>query len=155
MHNVAVLYPTLATYATNTYRAPAHLFVTRSKELKSTEGTTQGDPLAMSFYAKSLQPLITHLNLSSNAKQCWYADNATGAVWLEELREWCDGLNEKGPSLGYYPNAKKCWLVTKPEKENEAMEVFGEKAIKISTQSQKHLGAVLGSRTYPEEYVKG
>ena len=60
-----------------------------------------------------------------------------------------------GPSLGHYPNAKKCWLVTKPEKENEAMEIFGDTAIKIWTQGQKHLGAVLGSRAYLEEYMKG
>ena len=133
LHNVAVLCPTLATYAPNTFRASARHFVTGGKELKSTEGTTQGDPLAVSFYAISLQPLITHLNLSSNAKQCWYTDDATCAGSLEELRKWWDGLNEMGPSLGYYLNAKKCWLVTKPEKENEAMEVFGDTAIKIST----------------------
>ena len=155
MHNVAVLCPALATYATNTYRSPARLFVMGGKELKSTEGTTQGDPLAMSLYAISLQPLITHLNLSSNIKQFWYADDATGAGSLDELRKWWDGLNEMGPSLGYYPNAKKCWLITKPEKENEAKELFGDTAINISTQGQKHLGAVLGSRTHLEDYVKG
>ena len=38
LHNVAVLCPSLATYATNTYRAPACHFVMGSKELKSTEG---------------------------------------------------------------------------------------------------------------------
>ena len=47
------------------------------------------------------------------------------------------------------------WLVTKPEKENEAMEVFGDTAIKISTQGQKHMGTVLGSRPYLEEYMRG
>ena len=49
LHNVAALCPILGTYATNTYRAPARLFVTGGKELKCTEGTTQGDPLAMSL----------------------------------------------------------------------------------------------------------
>ena len=88
LHNVAVLCPSLATYVTNTYRAPACHFVMGSKELKSTEGTTQGNPLAMSFYAISLQPLITHLNVSSNAKQCWYADHITCAGSLKELRKW-------------------------------------------------------------------
>ena len=139
-HNVAVLCPILATYATNTYRAPVRLFVTGGKELKSTEGTTQRDPLAMCVYAISLQPVITYFNLSSNAKQCWYADDATGAGSLEELRKWWDGLNEMGPSLGYYPNAKKCWLVTKQENENEAKEVFGDTAINISTEGQKTSG---------------
>ena len=153
LHNVAVLCPFLATYAFNTYKAPARLFVTGGKELKSTEGATQGDPLAMSFYAISLQPLITRLNSSSNAKQYGYADDATGAGSLEELRKWWDELNALGPSLGYLPNARKCWLVIKPEKEKAAKEVFGNSAINISTQGKKHLGAVLGSRTHLKEYV--
>ena len=97
LYNVAALCPTLAPYASNTYRASVRLFVTGGKELKSTEGTTQGGPLAMILYALSLQPLITHLNLSSNSKQCWYADDATGAGSLVELKKWWDGLNEIGP----------------------------------------------------------
>ena len=111
----------------------------------------------MSLYAISLQPLITHLNLSSNSKQCWYADDTPGAGSLKELKKWWDGLNEIGPSMGYYPNAKKCWLVTKPEKENEAREIFSDTAINISTQGQKHLGieALELTRTLLEEYVKG
>ena len=35
------------------------------------------------------------------------------------------------------------------------MDVFGDTAIKIWTQDQKHLGAVLGSRSYLEEYMRG
>ena len=35
------------------------------------------------------------------------------------------------------------------------MEVFGDTAIKISTQGQKHVSAVLGSRPYLEEYMRG
>ena len=43
----------IATYVTNTYRVPARLFVVSGSELKSAEGTTHGDPLAMSMYAIS------------------------------------------------------------------------------------------------------
>ena len=50
----------------------ARLFIVGEKELKSSEGTTQGDPLAMSIYAISLQPLITQLNVSSFAKHGWF-----------------------------------------------------------------------------------
>ena len=63
----------------NTYRRAARLFVTGGKELRSEEGTTKGDPLAMSLYAISLQPLITRLQIASEAKQCWFADDATGS----------------------------------------------------------------------------
>ena len=35
------------------------------------------------------------------------------------------------------------------------MEVFRNTATNISTQGQKHLGAVLGSKTYLEDYTNG
>ena len=86
--------------------------------MTSAEGATQGDTLAMSLYAISLQPLITRLNSSSLTKQCWYADDRAGAGTLRELRKWWNVLNEMGPSLGYYSNAKKCWILTKKGKED-------------------------------------
>ena len=46
-------------------------------------------------------------------------------------------------------------LKTKLGKEDAAREVFRDTAINISTQGQKHLGTVLGSRTYLEGYVNG
>ena len=111
--------------------------------------------MALSHYAISLQPLITRLNSSSLTKQCWYADAAAAAGALRELRKWWDVLTEMGTSSGYYPNAKKFWLLTKQGKEDSAREVFLYTTINISTQDQKHLGAVLGSRAYLEEYVNG
>jgi len=108
LHNIRVLCPVMSTYAISTYREPARLFIIGGKELRSVEGTTQGDPLAMSPYAVSLQPLITRLGISSRAKQCWFADDATGAGSVKELKKWWDELVKTGPSLGYYPSAKKC-----------------------------------------------
>ena len=108
----------------------------------------------MVIYAISLQHLITRLGISCDAKQqCWYADDASGSGSLEAIKQWWDELTEAGPNLGYYPNAKKCWLITKPEKLERARVIFEETAINISTQGQKHLGAALGSKEYLEEYV--
>jgi len=67
--------------------------------------------------------------------------------------KWCDELLAAGPALGYYPNAKKCWLVVKPEKLKEANDVFSGTGINITTEGRKHLGAALGQRSYLEEYV--
>ena len=50
---------------------------------------------------------------------------------------------------------EKVLVVTKPEREETAKEVFGETMINITTEGQKHLGAALGSRYYLEEYVGG
>ena len=51
------------------------------------------------------------------------------------------------------PNAKKCWLITKPEKEKHAKAMFEGTAINISTEGHQNLGAVLGSRKHLEDYV--
>lgn len=153
LHNVRVICLAIAIYLINTYRAPARLFVVGGEELESSEGTTQGDPLAMSLYAVSLQPLITRLTIASPAKQCWYADDATGSGSLDGLKKWWEELEESGPGLGYFPNAKKCWLIVKPCREEKARELLAGRAINVTTEGQKHLGAALGSRSYLEEYV--
>ena len=120
LHNIRALCPTLATYVINTYRQPARLFITGGEELISAEGTTQSDPLSMSLYAISLQPLITRLHVSSAAKQCWFGDDATGSGPLRDVRKWWDELSESGPPLGYFPNTKNCWLIIKAEREQVA-----------------------------------
>ena len=48
---------------------------------------------------------------------------------------------------------KKCRLITKPEKEHAAMEVFDDTVINITTEGHKHPGAALGLRSYLEEYM--
>ena len=49
LHDTRVLCPILSTYVINTYRQSARLFITSCEELLSAEGTTQGDPLAVSL----------------------------------------------------------------------------------------------------------
>ena len=139
LHNIRVLCPSIATYAINTYREPARLFIVGGQKLRSSEGTTQGDPLAMSLYAISLQPLITRLQVKSAASQCWYADDATGCGSLGNVKTWWDELMVSGPPLGYFPNLQKCWLIVKPEKERPAKEIFSETTISITTEGRKHL----------------
>ena len=55
--------------------------------LRSEEGTTQGDPLAMPMYALGVLPLIDCI--SGYLMQVWYADDATACGSLSELRLWC------------------------------------------------------------------
>ena len=47
MHNISVLCPSLATYVKNTYEIAPRLLAAKDLELKSEEGTTQGDLVAM------------------------------------------------------------------------------------------------------------
>ena len=152
LHNIRILCPIIAVYAINTYRHSARLFITGGKEILSTEGTTRGDPLAMGLYALSIQPLITSLQAQSDAKQCWFADDASGAGTISEIKQWWDALNLLGPDLGYFPNAKKCWIIAKPEKQALAREVFNDTAVNVTVEGQRHLGAVIGSRDFLENF---
>ena len=104
----------------------------------SAKGTTQGDPLAMGLYALSIQPLITSLQVASSVKQCWFADDASGAGSITEIKKWWDVLSTLGPDFGYFPN-NKCWIITKPAKEENVREVFKETSINVTVQGQKHL----------------
>ena len=153
LNNIRILCPMVATYAINTYRLPIRLFVLGGQEMKSSEGTKQGDPLSMALYAISLQPLITRLHITSSTKQCWFADDASGAGTAIQLKKWWDTLIEDGPEYGYHPKDDKCWLITKPEKEEIIREIFKETEINITTEGKRHLGAVVGSRSYLNEYV--
>ena len=85
LHNVRHVCPSLATILINTYRAPSDLFID-GDVLLSKEGTTQGDPLAMPFYALATVPLIKWL--TSFVKQTWYADDATATGKIDDLRTW-------------------------------------------------------------------
>ena len=108
----------------------------------------------MCLYAVSLQPLLARLNASTEfVRQCWFADDATGAGSLGELKKWCGVLSESGLTLGYFLNEKKCWLIVKLETEEAARDLFGQRSINSSTLGQKHLGAVLGSRSYIKRSV--
>ncbi|CAB4003404.1 Hypothetical predicted protein, partial [Paramuricea clavata] len=112
LHNIRVLCPIIAAYAINTYRQPARLFIVGSKEIVSAEGTTQGDPLAMAFYAISTLPLTTSLQAASTVKQCWFADDASGAGRVTQIKDWWDALNTLGPNLGDCASTMAFYKVT-------------------------------------------
>ena len=77
------------TVITYTYRTDAFLF-TGGRTIFSSEGTTQGDPLAMAMYTIGTLPLISRL--TGLVKQCWYADDSAAGGKLSKLKQWWDLL---------------------------------------------------------------
>ena len=120
-YNTRVLCP--AKFVISTYRAPARLFLKGSKQLISAKGPTHDDPLAMHVYALSLQPLICRLEVVSQAKQWWLADDATRCGLIQNIRV-CS-------------NAEKRWLDTNSK---HARSIFEETATKITIEGRKLLG---------------
>ena len=156
LHNMRFICPAVTTILTNTYQSPVRMFINGKQkgEISSTEGTTQGDPLAMAMYALAVTPLIQRLHdLCQGVKQVWYADDATGAATCHNLRDWWDKLSIIGPPFGYHPNASKTYLVVKEEHEGKARQIFANTAVNITTQGKRHLGAAIGSNIFTEEYV--
>ena len=128
----------LAQILINTYQAPVRLFVTGSGEIASTEGTTQGDPLAMAMCALAITLLIDQLRQNCpEINQAWYADDATSC---RGLRLWCNELMDPGPYFGYHPNASKTYLVVKQEYEDPAREMFTDTDVHITAYGKRRPG---------------
>ena len=62
------------------------------------------------------------------------------------------GQND-GQNNGYYPLATKTILIVKPQHRQLAEEIFGGSGVKITTEGERHMGAVIGSERCKEEYV--
>ena len=151
LHNLPKVCPILAPILTNTYRVPSDLFV-GGRCLLSSEGTTQGDPLAMAMYAIGTLPLINRLK-SESVTQIWYADDSAAGGELTALKQWWKQLNEWGPRFGYFPNSHKTSLLVKPDYLDEAISIFQETGIQISSEGGVYLGAPLGSTNYINQMV--
>ena len=103
LHNISILCPALSMILHNTYGAPIRLFVTGQGEISSCEGTTQGDPLAMSMYALATVPLIRQLHSTvPDASQVWFADDATAVGTASALLDWWHHLASAGPALDIF-----------------------------------------------------
>ena len=63
LYNISILCPVMSIMLQNTYGGTSNLYV-GGGILASDEGTTQGDPLAMSMYAVGIMPLIHELQPS-------------------------------------------------------------------------------------------
>jgi len=125
LHNINILCPSFSTILRNTYGLPIRLFITGEGELLSTEGTTQGDPLAMGMYALAVSPLIQTLRCHQpDISQVWYADDATAAGRLQSLFQWWRHILRLGPNYGYYPKAAKTCVIVKPQLLDRVKTIF-------------------------------
>ena len=80
--NIHSLCPSLAIALTNTYRSDSSLFI-EGEMLFTSEGTTQGDHLAMVMYTLAVVTLVRQLN--DLAHQVWFADDASAGGCLTDL----------------------------------------------------------------------
>ena len=112
----------------------------------------------MAMYSISTRPLIDTLSKVIEGKdmmQAWFADDSSATGTLENIKLWWDTLYENGPAYGYHPKPSKTILILKSSASVEkARQIFQNTGINISCEGERHLGAVIGSKTYLEHYVK-
>ena len=119
----------------------------------------------MPAYALGIAPLLMCLSQplkeetqtshrNEKARQAAYADDLTGSGTIAELKVWWDLVIEYGPFIGYYAKPSKSWLIVKEEYRQLAETTFTGTGLQITTEGQRHLGAVVGSAEYKEEYVR-
>ena len=161
IHNIRIKCPAFAKYVENTYRDPAQLFIcsnagdSHMEMIQSSEGTTQGDPVAMAIYGIGLLKLQQKIKFcDTGVKQVAYADDLTGAGKITDIRSWWDCVIDKGSKFGYIPNASKSVLIVKPEFYERATEEFRDTEVKVTKEGERHLGAVIGTESFRERYVQ-
>ena len=147
------LCPSIATVLINTYRSDPSLFI-NGQSIISREGTTQGDPLAMTMYALGTLPLIRQLKAKVDIEQVWYADDSAAGGNLMQLRRWWDTLTQLGPAFGYNANPTKSSLVIKEELFVEAEMCFKDTGIQIIPSGKGYLGSTIGDQCFKHTYVK-
>ena len=140
----------MAIYIRNCYSVPSRLFVLGRTEMLSSDGTAQGDPVAMPVYAIGITPLLELIKPHAtetdvSMKHVAFAYDLRGGGDLITLRRWWDNNVLYGPKLGYNPKATKSWLVIKSHTEVCAREVFEGTDIDITTKGRKYSGSESGS----------
>ena len=62
----------------------------------------------MDFYGLGTHPILTQLRQEIPAVfQVWYADDATGAGQLQELKKWWYVIKDEGTKFGYHVKPSK------------------------------------------------
>ena len=154
LHNIRHLCPSLSTALINTYRAPTELFID-GDVLYSSEGTTQGDPLAMPMYALATIPLIRKLHsLQDDVSQVWYADDALAAGKLSRLHDWWSHIAAIGPKYGYFANPIKTCLITKEKHLATATTLFANTGVQVTSEGRPYLGAAIGTQEFVISHVQ-
>jgi hypothetical protein len=171
---IRLLWPSAAMFIFNCYRGPTDVVVWgagATARFKCTEGTVQGDPLAMPFYAVGALPAVWQLRDYLKAEppdpgappsrrgtvQVFYADDGAVAGSLRGVLSWFAQLEQRGPLFGIFPNADKSVIIVRGSEEKRAaveaaVRAAGHAKMKV-VRGQRYLGGWLGVEDLEREWV--
>ena len=91
---------------------------------------------------------------NNHTKTAAYADNLTVAGPIDQIRIWWNTLCRLGPKFGYFPEGSKSWIIVRENAKERAQTMFHNTKIKITTDDQRHLGAVTCAANFKQNYMK-
>ena len=59
-----------------------------------------------------------------------------------------------GPKFGYFPEGSKSWIIVRENAKERVQTIFDITKIQIITDGQRHLGAVIGTANFKQNYMK-
>ena len=144
LHNIRVICPQIATILVNTHRRPARLIILGASHIYCLEGKTQGDNLAMAFYALVTTPPLNTLQITSpEVREVCLTDNISRAGSLSDRTIWLKNVISEGKRFGYLVNERKSYLNLKNYGNLQgARRLFSNTGIMfcmLTTDGQRHL----------------
>ena len=152
--------PKLSRFAFNCYRHEVRLVCRRRGKnaliLRSKEGVTQGDPLAMTLYGIALMPLAEILREEfPTVLQPWYAEDAAMREPARDVAKALWRLRVLGPMFGYHPEPKKSWGICPLASEAEAKAAFAAEGLTIGwTRGHRYVGGFTGSLAMRDRWLE-
>ena len=98
--------------------------------------------------------MIVEIRMQNNnhTKKAVYADHLTVAGPIDQRRIWWNTLCRLGPKFGYFPGGSKSWIIVRENAKELAQTIFDNTKIKITTDGHRHLGAVIGTANFKQNY---
>ena len=118
LHDISIICPIIPDYITNSYTFNSRLFIIGGKEIRSKEGTKQGDLTSTGPYALGITPLIQFLHefiiiKEQNSKEVAFGDDLAVAGKINEIKSFWDAIAKIGPKYGYFPKVSKSNFIVK------------------------------------------
>ena len=153
-------WPAGSRFAYNLYRHECRLVLrgppgTNPAILLSREGVMQGCVWGMILYGIGLMPLAERLRREDpTVLQPWYADDFALQGPASRVAKLFHILCRHGPSVGYFPEPEKCWVICPLSSEANARRVFQDASLPVSyCRGRRYVGGFVGSRATRDEWL--
>ena len=80
-------------------------------------------------------PLL-NITTARSTKHLAYADDISCVGKQRNILTWWNKLNAFGPKMGYFPKARRSWLIKKPEKYETAKDIFKDTNLNITNEGK-------------------